>query len=228
MSAALHQIVIIFISILVGFICRKCRVQSAEWRSHSFIVKHCSQNHSALLPVQFYPQIRYKCGYQQRIPRICFFLRNVPAQRFRRYYSAVASACSGEWPRCLSLWNHVRKCDLSASRFVQPCRAGTLPFTPPLLNIPYNLLCFSLGIWLLAGKLPLKKYWIPHFLQVSPQQFFICCKYHSLKWFLTVVPLSGRLHLPELCWSSVLCLAVSSLKKSLRNGGQSPTCFWGW
>ena len=29
---------------------------------------------------------------------------------------------------------------------------GNVAFYGALLNIPYNLLCFSLGIWLLAGK----------------------------------------------------------------------------
>ena len=37
-------------------------------------------------------------------------------------------------------------------------------FYASLLNIPYNLLCFSLGVWLLAGKLPLKKILNPVFL----------------------------------------------------------------
>ena len=41
---------------------------------------------------------------------------------------------------------------------------GNAAFYASLLNIPYNLLCFSLGIWLLAGKLPLKKILNPAFL----------------------------------------------------------------
>ena len=41
---------------------------------------------------------------------------------------------------------------------------GNAAFYGSLLNIPYNLLCFSLGIWLLAGKLPLKKILNPAFL----------------------------------------------------------------
>ena len=41
---------------------------------------------------------------------------------------------------------------------------GNAAFYASLLNIPYNLLCFSLGIWLLAGKLPLKKVLNPAFL----------------------------------------------------------------
>ena len=37
-------------------------------------------------------------------------------------------------------------------------------FYASLLNIPYNLICFSLGVYLLAGKLPLKKILNPAFL----------------------------------------------------------------
>ena len=37
-------------------------------------------------------------------------------------------------------------------------------FYASLLNIPYNLICFSLGVWLLAGKLPWKKILNPAFL----------------------------------------------------------------
>ena len=37
-------------------------------------------------------------------------------------------------------------------------------FYASLLNIPYNLICFSLGVFLLAGKLPWKKIFNPAFL----------------------------------------------------------------
>ena len=40
----------------------------------------------------------------------------------------------------------------------------TAAFYASLLNIPYNLICFSLGVYLLAGKLPLKKILNPAFL----------------------------------------------------------------
>ena len=118
MSAALHQIAVIFIGILAGFVCRKGKVLSEEGTAtvSNIVVK-------IILPFYLFSAI-LNSGFETMCGNVTYI--GIP----------VCAAVLG----------------------------GNAAFYGSLLNIPYNLLCFSLGIWLLAGKLPLKKILNPAFL----------------------------------------------------------------
>ena len=162
MSAALHQIVIIFIGILVGFICRKCRVLSEEATASlsNIVVK-------IILPFYLFSAI-LKSGTSVDTKSVflalalsfgMFLLSGLVAVILLPLLHAPAN------DRGVYLFETM--CGNVTYIGIPVCAAvlgGNAAFYASLLNIPYNLLCFSLGIWLLAGKLPLKKILNPAFL----------------------------------------------------------------
>lgn len=162
MSSALHQILIIFICILVGFVCRKLKVLTEEGTStiSNIVVK-------VILPFYLFSAIlRSGSGVDAGGVLTALGLS-----------SAMFLVC-GLVGVLLALLLRTPKEDRGVFMFETMCGnvtyigipvvgavlGGNAAFYGALLNIPYNLLCFSLGIWLLAGKLPLKKILNPAFL----------------------------------------------------------------
>ena len=162
MSAALHQIAIIFIGILAGFLCRKARVLSEEGTAtvSNIVVK-------IILPFYLFSAI----------------LKSGDGVDSRGVFLALGLSCgmfllSGLVALLLVPLLRAPRDDRGVYLFETMCGnvtyigipvcaailGGNAAFYASLLNIPYNLLCFSLGIWLLAGKLPLKKILNPAFL----------------------------------------------------------------
>ena len=162
MSAALHQIAVIFIGILAGFVCRKLKVLSEEGTAtvSNIVVK-------IILPFYLVSAI-LNSGSAVDSKGVLLTL----GLSFGMFLlSGLVALCvipllrppAGD--RGVYLFETM--CGNVTYIGIPVCAAvlgGNAAFYASLLNIPYNLLCFSLGIWLLAGKLPLKKILNPAFL----------------------------------------------------------------
>ncbi len=162
MSAALHQIAVIFIGILAGFVCRKAKVLSEEGTAtvSNIVVK-------IILPFYLFSAILNSgSGVDSRgvfltlgLSFGMFLLSGLMAL----IVVPLLKPPAGD--RGVYLFETM--CGNVTYIGIPVCAAvlgGNAAFYGSLLNIPYNLLCFSLGIWLLAGKLPLKKILNPAFL----------------------------------------------------------------
>ena len=162
MSAALHQIAVIFIGILAGFVCRRAKVISEEGTAavSNIVVK-------IVLPFFLFSAILNSgSGVDRRGVLVTlglsfgmFLLSGLTA------LIVVPLLKPPVGDRGVYLFETM--CGNVAYIGIPVCAAvlgGNAAFYASLLNIPYNLLCFSLGIWLLAGKLPLKKILNPAFL----------------------------------------------------------------
>ena len=162
MSTALHQITVIFIGILAGFICRKAGVLNEEGTGvlSNIVVK-------LILPFYLFSAIlNTNSGVSASAVPVAIAL------------SAAMFILSGavallivpllmppEGDRGVYLFELM--CGNVTYIGIPVCASilgGSAAFYASLLNIPYNLICFSLGIFLLAGKLPLKKILNPAFL----------------------------------------------------------------
>ena len=162
MSAALHQITVIFIGILAGFVCRKLKVLSEEGTAtvSNIVVK-------IILPFYLFSAILNSgSGVDSKgvfltlgLSSGMFLLSGLVALVIVPLLRPPAG------DRGVYLFETM--CGNVTYIGIPVCAAvlgGNAAFYGSLLNIPYNLLCFSLGIWLLAGKLPLKKILNPAFL----------------------------------------------------------------
>ena len=162
MSAALHQIAVIFIGILAGFVCRKGKVLSEEGTAtvSNIVVK-------IILPFYLFSAILNSGSAVDPkgvLLTLClsfgmFLLSGLVALVIVPLLRPPAG------DRGVYLFETM--CGNVTYIGIPVCAAvlgGNAAFYGSLLNIPYNLLCFSLGIWLLAGKLPLKKILNPAFL----------------------------------------------------------------
>ena len=162
MSAALHQIAVIFIGILAGFVCRKLKVLSEEGTAtvSNIVVK-------IILPFYLFSAILNSGSAVDPkgvLLTLClsfgmFLLSGLVALVIVPLLRPPAG------DRGVYLFETM--CGNVTYIGIPVCAAvlgGNAAFYGSLLNIPYNLLCFSLGIWLLAGKLPLKKILNPAFL----------------------------------------------------------------
>ena len=162
MSAALHQIAVIFIGILAGFVCRKGKVLSEEGTAtvSNIVVK-------IILPFYLFSAI---LNSGSAVDPKGVLLTLGPSFGMFLLSGLVALVIvpllrppAGD--RGVYLFETM--CGNVTYIGIPVCAAvlgGNAAFYGSLLNIPYNLLCFSLGIWLLAGKLPLKKILNPAFL----------------------------------------------------------------
>ena len=162
MSAALHQIIVIFIGILVGFICRRIHVLTEEGTAviSNIVVK-------IILPFYLFSAILNSgSGVDSRgvmtalgLSFAMFLISGLVALLVVPLLKPPAD------DKGVYLFEIM--CGNVTYIGIPVCAAvmgGNAAFYGSLLNIPYNLLCFSLGIWLLAGKLPLKKILNPAFL----------------------------------------------------------------
>ncbi len=162
MSAALHQIIVIFIGILAGFVCRKLHVLTEEGTAviSGIVVK-------VILPFYLFSAILSSgSGVDPKgvmtalgLSFAMFLISGLAALIFVPLLKAPADD--------KGVYLFETMCGNVTYIGIPVCAAvlgGNAAFYGSLLNIPYNLLCFSLGIWLLAGKLPLKKILNPAFL----------------------------------------------------------------
>ena len=162
MSAALHQIIVIFIGILAGFICRRIHVLTEEGTAviSNIVVK-------IILPFYLFSAILNSgSGVDSRgvmtalgLSFAMFLISGLVALLVVPLLKPPADD--------KGVYLFETMCGNVTYIGIPVCAAvlgGNAAFYGSLLNIPYNLLCFSLGIWLLAGKLPLKKILNPAFL----------------------------------------------------------------
>ena len=162
MSAALHQIAIIFIGILAGFVCRKAKVLTEEGTAtlSNIVVK-------IILPFYLFSAI-LKSGSGVDSWGVFLALGLSFGMFLLSGLVAIILVPLLRAPKDdRGVYLFETMCGNVTYIGIPVCAAilgGNAAFYASLLNIPYNLLCFSLGIWLLAGKLPLKKILNPAFL----------------------------------------------------------------
>ena len=162
MSAALHQITVIFIGILAGFVCRKLKVLSEEGTAtvSNIVVK-------IILPFYLFSAILNSGSAVD--PRGVLLTLGLSFGMFllSGLVALVIVPLLRPPAEDKGVYLFETMCGNVTYIGIPVCAAvlgGNAAFYGSLLNIPYNLLCFSLGIWLLAGKLPLKKILNPAFL----------------------------------------------------------------
>ncbi len=162
MSAATHQILVIFIAILSGFVCRRLGVLTEEGTGllSNIVVR-------LILPFTLFSAIlSTKAGVETSAVLLAVGLS---AGMF--LLSGLVGLLAVPLLRAPKEDRGVYLFELMCGNVTYigiPVCAAVLgekaAFYASLLNIPYNLICFSLGIYLLAGKLPLKKILNPAFL----------------------------------------------------------------
>ncbi len=162
MSAAMHQILVIFIGILAGFLCRKLKVLTEEGTGtlSNIVVK-------IILPFYLFSAI---LNTDATVDSGTVLLTIALSAGMFLLSGAVALLIvpflkPPQEDRGVYLFELM--CGNVTYIGIPVCAAilgGSAAFYGSLLNIPYNLICFSLGIYLLAGKLPLKKILNPAFL----------------------------------------------------------------
>ncbi len=162
MSAALHQICIIFFGILAGFLFRKAKFLSADSTSVlSGIVVNL------VLPFFLFSSI-LNSGVTVRsssvflavgLSSLMFLLSGLSGAGFVRLFRVPES------DRGVYLFEIL--CGNTAYMGIPVCIAvlgKSSAFYASLLNIPYELICFSFGIFLLSGKFSFKRILNPPFL----------------------------------------------------------------
>ena len=162
MSAALHQITVIFIGLLAGFVCRKLKVLSEEGTAtvSNIVVK-------IILPFYLFSAILNSGSAVD--PKGVLLTLGLSFGMFllSGLVALVIVPLLRPPAGDRGVYLFETMCGNVTYIGIPVCAAvlgGNAAFYGSLLNIPYNLLCFSLGIWLLAGKLPLKKILNPAFL----------------------------------------------------------------
>ena len=162
MSAAMHQILVIFMGIFAGFFCRKTKVLTEEGTGtlSNIVVK-------LILPFYLFSAILSTDAAVD--PGTVLLTVALSAAMF--ILSGAVALLVVPLLKPPDADKGVYLFELMCGNVtyigIPVCAAilGTsAAFYGSLLNIPYNLICFSLGIYLLAGKLPLKKILNPAFL----------------------------------------------------------------
>ncbi len=162
MSAALHQITVIFIGILAGFVCRKLKVLSEEGTAtvSNIVVK-------IILPFYLFSAILNSGSAVDPKGVLLTLCLSFGMFLLSGLVALVIVPLLRPPAGDKGVYLFETMCGNVTYIGIPVCAAvlgGNAAFYGSLLNIPYNLLCFSLGIWLLAGKLPLKKILNPAFL----------------------------------------------------------------
>ena len=162
LTAALHQIVVIFIGIAAGYACRRFGVLSEQGTGtlSNLVVK-------LILPLYLFAAI-LNTSVDVAAGGVLTALL-LSALMF--LFSGIIAACFVGITKPKSGDRGVYLFELMCGNVtyigIPVCAAVLGPsaaFYASLLNIPYNLICFSLGVFLLAGKLPWKKIFNPAFL----------------------------------------------------------------
>lgn len=162
MSAALHQVTVIFIAVISGFICRKVNVITEEGTSalSNIVVK-------LILPFYLFNAILSSSagvnaagvGTALALSAGMFILSGLIA--------LVGVPILKPKPDDRGVYMFETMCGNVTYLGIPVCTAvfgESAGLYASLLNIPYNLLCFSLGIFLLAGRVSFKKALNPAFL----------------------------------------------------------------
>ena len=162
MSAALHQITVIFIGILAGFVCRKLKVLSEEGTAtvSNIVVK-------IILPFYLFSAILNSGSAVDSKGVLLTLGLSLGMFLLSGLVALVIVPLLRPPAGDRGVYLFETMCGNVTYIGIPVCAAvlgGNAAFYGSLLNIPYNLLCFSLGIWLQAGKLPLKKILNPAFL----------------------------------------------------------------
>ena len=162
MSAALHQITVIFIGLLAGFVCRKLKVLSEEGTAtvSNIVVK-------IILPFYLFSAILNSGSAVDPKGVLLTLCLSFGMFLLSGLVALVIVPLLRPPAGDKGVYLFETMCGNVTYIGIPVCAAvlgGNAAFYGSLLNIPYNLLCFSLGIWLLAGKLPLKKILNPAFL----------------------------------------------------------------
>ena len=162
MNAALNQILIIFLAILTGFICRKTNVitEEATGTLSNIVVK-------VILPFYLFSAIlRSEVGVDAGGVAVAL-LMSAGMFLFSGAVALLVVPFLKVKPDDRGVYLFELMCGNVAYIGIPVCQAvlgDAGAFYASLLNIPYNLICFSLGIFLLAGKLSLKRIANPAFL----------------------------------------------------------------
>lgn len=162
MSAALHQIAIIFIALILGFICRKAKIITEEGTAtlSNLVVK-------VILPFYLFNAIvTSRSGVDAGgvlsalgLSAGMFLLSGLVA------LAVVPLLRAPKEDR--GVYSFEIMCGNVTYIGIPVCAAvlgEDAMFYASLLNIPYNLICFSLGIFLLAGQASFKRILNPAFL----------------------------------------------------------------
>ena len=162
MSAALHQIIVIFIGIAAGLGCRVFGVLDEKGTAtlSNLVVK-------LILPFYLFSAILNTPADVEAGGVLLALALSAALFLFSGLVALAFTALLRPERDDRGVYLFELMCGNVTYIGIPVCAAvlgGNAAFYGSLLNIPYNLLCFSLGIWLLAGKLPLKKILNPAFL----------------------------------------------------------------
>ena len=162
MSAALHQIVVIFIGIAAGFVCRRLGVLSEQGTGtlSNLVVK-------LILPLYLFAAILNTSVDVAAGGVLGALLLSALLFLFSGLVAWLFVALTRPKREDRGVYLFELMCGNVTYIGIPVCAAVLGPsaaFYASLLNIPYNLICFSLGVFLLAGKLPWKKIFNPAFL----------------------------------------------------------------
>lgn len=162
MTAALYRIAIIFIAIITGFVCRKAGAITEDGTSvlSSVVVK-------IILPFYLFNAIATSdAGVSNSDVLMTILLSTgmfVVSGLMAVLVVKLLKAPAGD----RGVYMFELMCGNVTYIGIPVCEAvfgKEAAFYASLLNIPYNLICFSLGIFLLCGKMSLKKILNPAFL----------------------------------------------------------------
>ena len=162
MSAALHQILIIFFAIVAGFVCRKAGVltEEATGTLSNLVVK-------IILPFYLFSAIlTTDAGVNASGVLIAIGL-SAGMFLLSALVALVVTPLLKPPKKDRGVYLFELMCGNVTYIGIPVCAAvlgGSAAFYASLLNIPYNLICFSVGIFLLAGEFSLERAMNPAFL----------------------------------------------------------------
>ncbi len=162
MSAALHQILIIFLAIVAGFVCRKAGVlnENATGTLSSLVVK-------IILPFYLFSAILNTGADVNASGVISAVALSAGMFLLSALVALIVVPLLKPPTGDRGVYLFELMCGNVTYIGIPVCTAvlgSPASFYASLLNIPYNLICFSVGIFLLAGKFSIKKALNPAFL----------------------------------------------------------------
>ncbi len=162
MSPALHQILIIFIAILAGFVCRRAGLltEEATGTLSNTVVK-------IILPFYLFSAILTTGAGIDASGVLTAVLLSAGMFLLSALVALLVVPLLRPPAGDRGVYLFELMCGNVTYIGIPVCAAvigGSASFYASLLNIPYNLICFSVGIFLLAGKFSLKKALNPAFL----------------------------------------------------------------
>ena len=158
----LEKIIVIFTGILAGFICRRLKVLTDEATGvlSNIVIK-------IILPFYLFSAI-LNSGRSVDAKSVALTLLLSSGMFLMSGFAGLLVARVLKVPASdRGVYMFETMCGNVTYIGIPVCAAvlgGNAEFYASVLNIPYNLLCFSLGIFLLAGKVPLKRILNPAFL----------------------------------------------------------------